>query len=160
MAQEKIDFEQFIKALDNDNKPFVSDLHNYLLDNGCKAAFEYKKGGCLASYKYGKPPRAAVNFLFRKTGMLTRIYGERIGNYPDFLNTLPCVMVESVKNASICKRLVLNKCSPSCCGYDFMIGNEHYKKCQYSCFEFLMTGESNPYMKTFVEHEINGRSSV
>jgi hypothetical protein len=160
MAQEKISFEQFIEVVDTDNKPFVQDLHNYLLDNGCKATFQEKKSGYLASYKYGKPQRAVMNFLFRKTGMLTRIYGERIGNYPDFLNTLPCVMMESVKDASICKRLVLNECSPKCSGYDFTIENEHYQKCRYSCFEFLMTGESNPYIRKFVEHEVKERVAV
>jgi len=157
MAQEKINFEQFIEAVDMDNKPFVQDLHNYLLENGCKAAFEEKKSGYLASYKHGKPQRAVVNLLFRKKGMLTRIYGERIGDYPDFLNTLPRVMVESIKDASICKRLVLNECSPKCSGYDFTIGNERFQKCRYSCFEFPMSAESNPFIREFVEHEIKER---
>ena len=155
MAQEKISFEQFVNVVDIGNKPFVQDLHDYLLDNGCKATFVEKKSGYLASYKYGKPPKAVVNFLFRKAGMLTRIYGEGIGNYPDFLNTLPCAMVESVKDASICKRLMLNECSPNCNGYDFMIGNKHYQKCRYNCFEFLITCESKSYIRSFVEHEIN-----
>ena len=159
MAQAKISFEQFIEAVDIGNKPFVKDLHDYLLDTGCKATFEEKKNGYLASYKYGKPPKAVMNFLFRKKGMLTRIYGERIGNYPDFLNTLPCVMVESVKDASICKRLVLSECNPNCSGYDFIIGNEHYQKCRYSCFEFLLTEESKPYIREFVEHELSERKT-
>jgi len=84
MAQEKITFEQFITAVDTENKSFVQDLHDYLLENGCKVAFEEKKNGYLASYKYGKPPKAFLNFVFRKHGMLTRIYGERIDNYPIF----------------------------------------------------------------------------
>jgi hypothetical protein len=160
MAQPKISFEQFIEAVDTDNKPFVQDLHSYLMDNGCKATFEEKKSGYLASYKYGKPQRAVANLLFRKAGMLTRIYGERIGNYPDFLNTLPGVMVESIKDASICKKLVLNECSPKCGGYDFSIGSEHFQKCRYSCFEFIMTSESNPYIKSFVEHELTERMTA
>ena len=160
MAQAKIDFEQFIEAVDVENKPFVQDLHKYLLDNGCKAVFEEKKSGYLTSYKYGKPQRAVMNFLFRKKGMLARIYGERIGNYPDFLGTLPSAMVESIKDASICKRLVLNECSPKCGGYDFTIGSERYQKCRYSCFEFQMTGESNPYIREFVEYEIKERAGA
>ena len=55
MAQAKISFEQFIDSVDTDNKLFVQDMHKYLMDNGCKAAFEEKKSGYLASYKYGKP---------------------------------------------------------------------------------------------------------
>jgi hypothetical protein len=160
MSQEKIEFGQFLEAVDTDNTPFVRDLHNYLLDNGCKVSFEEKKSGFLASYKFGKPQRAILNFVFRKNGMLSRIYGERIGGYPDFLNTLPSIMVESVKNAGICKRLVHNTCSPKCIGYDFTIDNEHFQKCRYSCFEFLMTGESNPYIKSFVEHELKERMTA
>ena len=160
MTKEKISFEQFIEAVDADNKPFVEDLHSYLLDSGCKVTFEEKKSGFLASYKFGKPQRAIMNFLFRKTGMLARIYGERISGYPDFLNTLPSAMVEAIEKAGECKRLVHNTCSPKCTGYDFMIGSEHFQKCRYNCFEFLITGESNPYIKSFVEHELKERKTA
>jgi hypothetical protein len=157
MIQEKVNFEQFLDAVDSDNKPFVQDLHSYLLDNGCKVIFEEKKSGFLASYKFGKPQRAIANMLFRKKGMLTRIYGERIGGYPDFLNALPTEMIQSIESAGICKRLVHNTCSPKCIGYDFTIGNEQFQKCRYSCFEFLMTGESKPYIKSFIEYELKER---
>ena len=160
MAQVKISFEQFIQAVDEDNKPFVEDLHAYLLSNGCKVTFEEKKSGYLASYKHGKPQRAIMNFVFRKKGMMTRIYGERISGYPDFLNNLPSEMVKSIEGSGICKRLVHNTCSPKCVGYDFMIGESHFQKCRYSCFEFLMTNDSNPYIREFVEHEIGERLSV
>ena len=160
MAKEKATFEQFIESVDADNKPFVQELHNYLMNSGCKVAFEEKKNGFLASYKYGKPPRAVMNFLFRKQGMLTRIYGERISVYPDFLNKLPAEMVNSIESAGICKRLVHNTCSPKCTGYDFMIGDEHFQKCRYNCFEFLMTEKSRPYIQKFVEHELAERQNL
>ena len=155
-----MNFEQFFEAVDAANKPFVQDLHNFLLDSGCKAAYEEKKSGFLASYKFGKPQRAVLNFIFRKKGMLTRIYGERICNYPDFLNTLPKEMVEPIESAGVCKRLVYNTCSPKCVGYDFVIDGKHFQKCRYNCFEFLMTGESNPFIKEFVEHELRERMAT
>ena len=158
MAQAKISFEQFIQAVDEGNKSFVEDLHAYLLENGCKVTFEEKKNGFLASYKLGKPPRALMNFLFRKQGMLTRIYGEHISSYSDFLNSLPRAMVASVEKAGTCKRITQGTCSPKCIGYDFMIGESHFQKCRYSCFEFLMTNESNPFIKEFVEREIKERA--
>ena len=158
MAQEKITFEQFFEAVDTDNKRFVQDLHNYLLENGCKVAFEEKKNGFLASYKHGKPPRAIMNFVFRKQKIQARIYGERIGDYPDFLNTLPPEMIDSIASAGTCGRLVNNTCNTKCTGYDFTIGDERYQKCRYNCFEFLMTDESNPYIKSFVEHELQERA--
>ena len=70
------------------------------------------------------------------------------------------MMVESIDNASVCKRLVLNECSLKCGGYDFMIGNECFQKCRYSCFEFIMISDSNPYIKSFVEHELTERMTV
>ena len=160
MVKEKISFEQFIEAVDTDNKPFVVDLHNYLLDSGCKVTFEEKKSGFLASYKFGKPPKALLNFVFRKNGMLARIYGERISGYPDFLNTMPAEMVEHIEKAGECKRLVHNTCSPKCTGYDFMIGDQHFQKCRYNCFEFLLTGGSKPYIKEFIAHELKERMTA
>ena len=160
MATAKITFEQFFETVGADNKLFVEDLHYYMLDKGCKVAFEEKKSGYLASYKVGKPPKALLNFVFRKDGMIARIYGERISGYPDFLNTLPAEMVEHIAKAGICKRLVHNTCSPKCTGYDFMIAGEHYQKCRYNCFEFLMTNESRPYIKSFVEQELKERSPI
>jgi len=157
MAQEKITFEQFIESVDTDNQPFVKDLHKYLLDSGCKVAFEEKKNGFLASYKLGKPLRAMANFIFRKNAMLVRIYGEHTTKYADFLDTMPEGMTQSIRDAGVCKRLVQNTCSPKCTGYDFMIKDEHFQKCRYNCFEFLVTDENNSFIKSFVEHELRER---
>jgi len=160
IAKAKITFEQFLESVAVDNKQFVEDLHDYLLGKGCKVAFEEKKSGYLASYKAGKPPKALLNFVFRKNGMIARIYGECVGSYPDFLNSLPAEMVEHISKSGICKRLVHNTCSPKCSGYDFMIADEHYQKCRYNCFEFLMTDVSKPSIKTFVENELRERTAV
>ena len=160
MADEKITFEQFFETVDETNKPFVEQLHNYMLENGCKVKFEEKKNGYLASYKVGKPPKAVMNFLFRKQGMLTRIYGEGLDAYRDFLNTLPAEMVSSIEKAGICKRIVENTCSPKCMGYDFTIGKERYQKCRYGCFEFLITTQSTPYIKSFIENELKERKTA
>jgi len=160
MAKEKITLEQFMESVDANNKTFVQELHKYLMDSGCNVAFEEKKNGYLASYKYGKPPKAVMNFLFRKQGMLTRIYGERISGYPNFLNALPAEMVNSIESAGVCKQLVHNTCSPKCTGYDFMIGDEHFQKCRYNCFEFLMIEKSRHYIQKFVEHELTERQNL
>ena len=98
-----------------------------------------------------------MNFVFRKKGMLTRIYGERISGYPDFLNSLPEEMVKAIESSAVCKRLVHGTCNPKCVGYDFSIENERFQKCRYSCFEFLMTSKSKPYIKSFIGHELMDR---
>jgi len=159
MAQEKINFEQFLEAVDADNRAFAQELHDYMLNNGCKATFEVKATGLLGSYKHTKTKKTVINVLYKKRGLLVRIYGENIGQYPNFLNTLPEEMVQEIDSAGICKRLVNNGCSPKCIGYDFTIGDAHFQKCRYNCFEFLVTEESSPYIRTFVENEIEQRTA-
>ena len=161
MAQEKLNFEGFLEAAaDPKDRAFAQDLHGYLLENGCKAAFEEKKTGLLGSYKHTKTKRAIINLLLKKKGLLVRIYGENANKYLDFLHTLPAEMVESIDSASICKRLVHNTCSPKCSGYDVTIGGTRFQKCRYSCFEFLRTEESASYIRSFVENELGERTAV
>ncbi|MCL2375682.1 MAG: hypothetical protein FWC82_04085, partial [Firmicutes bacterium] len=147
----------FIMTLNAEQLAFVESLNGYLVDSGCKAIFEEKKSGMLASYKHGKTKKALINFLFRKNGLKVRIYGENLDNYRDFLNTLPAQMVEEIDGASACKRLVSDGCSPKCIGYDFNIDTKHFQKCRYNCFEFLLTNETAPYIKTFIEKELTAR---
>ena len=160
MVKEKITFEQFLATVEGSNKPYIQGLHEYFLENGCKATFEEKKNGMLASYKHTKLKKVFANFLFRKQGMLVRIYGENIGKYPGFVNDLPQEMVQSIQKSGDCKRLINNTCSPKCTGYDFIIKGEHFQKCRYNCFEFLITEESKPYIKSFIENEVKERTAV
>ena len=157
MAQEKISYEQFIEATGPEARPLIRELHDNLTKIGCKAAFELKKSGPLASYKYGKPPKALLNVVFRKEGQLARVYGENTSTYSDFLNTLPKNMVQEIDKSGDCGRLVNNTCSPKCTGYDFEINGQHFQKCRYGCFMFLITPESGPYIKSLVEHELGAR---
>jgi len=158
--KEKIIIEQFLDAVDAEHWPFVEEMHSYLLESGCKVTFEEKKSGYLASYKRGKPLRALANFVFRKNGMLVRIYGEHVGGYGDFLNTLPAEMVKSIEGASLCKQLDHGGCSDKCRGYDFAIGGERFQKCRYDCFEFLVTDQSSAQIKAFLENELRERAAV
>ena len=160
MTQAKLSFDDFIKGLNADDLAFVHDLHGYMLNNGCKSTFEEKKTGLLGSYKHTKSKKSDLNLLLKKHGLLVRIYGENIGEYSDFLNTLPREMVQSIEGAGICKRLVSNGCSPKCLGYDFTIGSAHFQKCRYNCFEFPVNKESSPYIRTFVENETKARAAA
>lgn len=157
MSKEKITFNQFLEAVEATHQTFIESLHNYLLEQGCKVTFEEKKSGYLASFKYGKPPKSVLNFLFRKNGMLIRIYGENVNKYEDFLNTLPGEMVESIAKSGDCKRITNNTCSPKCTGYDFMIDDNRFQKCRYNCFELLVSEQNNPYIESFIKHELTER---
>jgi len=157
MAQEKLNFEHFLSQTNVDRFAFTQDLHNYLLENGCKATFEEKKTSLLGSYKHTKTKKTIINLLLREQGLFVRIYGENLNTYRDFLETLTAGMIANIQEAGVCKRLAHGTCSPKCAGYDFTIGGEHFQKCRYSCFEFLVTDESAPYIRAFVEKETAAR---
>ena len=94
MSQEKLSYEQFLETVDANDRDFVEGLNNYLLDNGCKPAFEEKKTGSFGSYKHTKSKKVIANLLSKKHGLFVRIYGENVSKYPDFLEKLPKEMVE------------------------------------------------------------------
>lgn len=154
MSKIAITFEQFLDEVDTDLRDFAQDLHDFLTENGCKASFEEKKTGLFGGYKHSKTKKSLANMLYKKQGLLVRIYGGHTSGYSGFLNTLPGEMVKSIKNASPCKKLIDNSCNLKCTGYDFTIGGEHFQKCIYNCFEFLVTEESKPFIQAFVAHEI------
>jgi len=162
MAKEKFSIEQFLETVDTGYQAFIQNLHNYLTDNGCKVTVEKKKSGFFASYKYVKLKRSIVNLLFRKKRLIVRIYGENVNKYLDFMNTLPEEMVQSIEEATVCKRLIdPEACSPTCPkGYDFSMGNKHFQVCRYGAFEFPITNKNNSYIKSFVEKEIKERTAV
>ena len=157
MNQEKPSFEQFLAAVEPRYQPFVSDLHSFMIDNGCKETVEDKKSGMFASYKHTRSKKSVINLLFRKEGLFVRIYGENISDYPDFLNTLPQEMVDCISRAGVCKRIVHNTCSTRCIGYDFKIRGEHFQKCRYGGLQFLVTDDSMSYIKSFIENELTRR---
>ena len=159
MAKETFTFDQFLNAVDANYRPFVQDLHDFLRENGCKISVEEKKSGFFASCKDPKTKRSMINLLFRKVGLLIRIYGENAHTYQHFLATLPPDMIQSIENANPCKRLINPEdCSPTCPkGYDFKIGTKRHQICRYGAFEFPIIPTAMPYIKSFVEYEVQAR---
>ena len=160
MAKEIIDFEQFLSTVDSNYQEFTSNLHHYLINNGCKSKFEQKSSGLFISYKDGKSKKSIANLLFRKKGLMVRIFGENVRKYIDFMSTLPENMIKAIGKSSVCRRMIdPNACNPRCTmGYDFTIGDEHFQKCKNSCFMFLISDENNPYIQTFIENEVTERA--
>ena len=40
MARERFDFEDFTQTLNGNDLTFATDIHDFMLNNGCKATFE------------------------------------------------------------------------------------------------------------------------
>lgn len=148
-------FNMFLDTVDSRCQKFVIEINDYLTQNDCKCEMKTSKSGFVVSYILSK--RTIATFVSRKTGMKLRIYPKYIGQYEDFLNTLPDKMKKEIKKASVCKRLINpDDCNPKCVmGYDFLMDNEHYQKCRYMAFFPNLNEENNPYIKSFLQHELN-----
>ncbi|MCL1806237.1 MAG: hypothetical protein FWG31_00870 [Oscillospiraceae bacterium] len=155
MPDQELSFEDFLSNVNPVYQDFVKQTHVYLLENGCKLKLQLAKNGYVVSYSHGKNKKVLLNFVFRKIGLLIRIYSDMIGQYIDFLETLPDAMVKSVAKSPDCKM-----CNPKCGkGYDFSVKGSQYHKCRYTCFLFPVDEGSIPFIRSFLENEIQSRSA-
>jgi len=138
---------------------FVLQTHSYLLENGCVMKMSIAKNGYLVSYS-DINKRVIANFVFRKRGLVIRIYGDNVNLYNDFLETLPDEMKKAIDKAPVCKRLIdITKCNSRCrMGYEFTLNGAIHKKCQYNCFMFAVDFESIPFISDFLKNELTARS--
>ncbi|MDC7286303.1 hypothetical protein NXH76_00670 [Blautia schinkii] len=150
----KIEFQDFIATVPMENQEFVKEVHDQLINHGCKIEIKAAKSGYVVSYLYNK--KTVANYVFRKKGMLVRIYGVHVNEYEELLETLPEEMALAIHKAPICKRMAdPNACNPKCSmGYDFWMKGAHYQKCRNSAFMFLVCPENNPYIEKFLLKEV------
>lgn len=155
----KITFDDFVKTVEEDNRAFVNDMHALFVSNGCKLEIKEAKQGYVVTYAYTKNKKrvALMNYVFRKSGMMVRIYARHIGMYQSFLDSLPEDMKKSVAKAGDCKRLTgISECSPTCtAGYDFVMDGVNYKKCKNSSFFWKVDVLTMEYIKKMLEFELN-----
>ncbi len=159
MATETIQFEDFLLTVAPPYQVFVSELHEFLLMNDCKVRMGQKSSGYFVSYTHTPSKRVLLNFVFRKKGLVTRIYGDYVNAYLPLLDGFPDAMRKEIEKAPVCKRLTdPQACNPKCAmGYDFTLRGRRFQKCQYNCFMFLVNEESGPYIKEMAEKELQAR---
>ena len=151
---EKYTFKDFLATVDGADQAFVSDLHDELTALGCKMDVKAAKSGYVVSYTLNK--KTVANYVFRKKGLIARIYAGHIIQYMEVLDTLPDGMARSIQDAPICKRLAdPAACNPKCSmGYDFFLKGEHLQRCRNNAFMFVLDEESKPYVKALLLQEV------
>lgn len=151
---EKYTVQDFLTSVDAGNQEFVRDLHDELTELGCKIDVKLAKSGYMVSYSLNK--KTVANYVFRKKGLIIRIYAGHIAQYMEALDVLPDGMVRAIREAPICKRMVSpDACNSKCSmGYDFILRGERQQKCRYSAFMFLLDEESKPHVKSLLLHEV------
>lgn len=150
---EKIEFDEMLSSIAEENQEFIKELHEDLLKLGCRIDIKLAKSGYMAAYLYGK--KTIANYVFRKKGMLVRIYGSHVKEYEADLEGLPEEMIQDIAHAQDCKRMINPaSCNQKCpMGYDFYIKGEHYQKCRNSAFFFLICPKHHAYIRSILIQE-------
>ena len=160
MPVEELGFEDFLIDVEPRYQGFVREIHGYMLQNGCKFKLAAAKNGYVASYPHVRSKLVVINFVFRKTGLVIRIYGDHVGQYTWFMESLPEEMKKAIIKAPQCKRF-LNppRCNSKCGGNVFTLDDTQYQKCRYNCFMFPINEVNIPPVRGFIEREMTCRNT-
>ena len=153
-------YDDFLVNVIPDICGFVRETHDAMLRNSCTFKVTTAKSGLVLSYILPKSKRIIFNYVFRKQGLIIRIYGDNIARYFDFLTTLPENMISAIVSAPMCKRLANpSSCNPRCpLGYVFEISGEGYESCRYSSFMFEVKEENYKAVREFISREMKERA--
>ncbi len=160
MAKEKILFKEFLVSVAPEHQAFVEELNNKLIQLGCDLVIKEAKSGYAASYQLEK--KTVMNWVFRKSGILARIYGDNANKYEDIIAFLPTDMKKKMTTSRDCKRLIdPNACSDTCVkGFIYALNGDTYKKCRNDGMFFLLTNESAEHIGELVCAEVTVRKST
>lgn len=160
MAKQTIPFEDFVQAAGAQHEEFITHLHDYLLENQCEYKIQQAKSGYVVSYIYQPDKRTVANYVFRKKGVMLRIYADSVSRYMEMLNQWPASMKATIEKAGPCKRMLApDACNPRCSmGFDFVMDGVRHQKCRNGGFFFLVEDETKPHLRAMMEQEIKFRA--
>ena len=149
MAKEKGSFKEFLSAVAPEYQAFVEKLNNKLIEQGCAASYQLEK-------------KTVMNWVFRKSGVLARIYGDNAGKYEDIIASLPAEMQKKMTTSRDCKRLIdPTACSDTCVkGFVYTLNGDTHKKCRNDGMFFLLTNETAEHIARLVCAEVTVRKSA
>ena len=160
MAKEKGSFGEFLSTVAPEHQAFVEELNNKLTNQGCELVIKEAKSGYAASYQLKK--KTVMNWVFRKSGVFARIYGDNAGKYEDIIASLPADMQKKMTASRDCKRLINpDACSATCVkGFVYSLNGDTYKKCRNDGMFFLLTNETAEHIAGLVCAEVMVRKSA
>jgi len=99
--------------------------------------------------------------MLRKKSFKISVFAGNFAKYPDVLSGLPESMINLLNKAHTCKNMTdPGKCMDKCIGYDFHIGDTHYQKCRFGCFQFNVDSESIPFLLEMIKSELEARRAA
>ena len=152
-------FEDFLMTTPLPHQAFVSELHKKLTENGCKFEIKSAKNGYVVSYRWDN--KTIMNWVFRKSGILARIYGDNVNRYEAVIEELPESMHKIMTGASDCKQLQNPpQCNSTCVkGMIFHIDGDIHKKCRYNGMFFPLSKETERYIEKLIFSELSVRQA-
>ena len=162
MGKDKIPFSDFVTAAGEKHSTFIRWVDEYMLAHDCTCEIKESKSGYLVSYLYTPTKRTIINYVFRKKGLVLRVYADGVANYMATLDQWPDSMKTAVKKAGPCKRMLdPGACNSRCVmGFDFIMDGQREQKCRYGGFMFLLDEETKPVLKDMLQNEMQTRGSV
>ena len=159
MEKETILLKEFLLAVAPEYREFVEKLNNKLIEQGCNLVIKQAKSGYAVSYQLEK--KTVMNWVFRKAGVLARIYGDNAGEYEEIIASLPADMQKKMTASRDCKRLIdPNACSDTCVkGFVYTLKGDTYKKCRNDGMFFLLTNETAEHIDRLVCAEVAVRKA-
>ena len=160
MAKEKGSFKVFLSAVSPEHQVFVEELNHKLIEQGCDLVIKEAKSGYTVSYQLKK--KTVMNWVFRKAGVLARIYGDNVGRYEGIIDSLPADMQKKMTTSRDCKGLIdPDACSPTCVqGFVYALNGDIHKKCRNDGMFFLLTDETAQHIAKLVCEEVTVRKSA
>lgn len=160
MAKEEASFKEFLSTVAPEHQAFVEKLNDQLIEQGCDLVIKKAKSGYAVSYQLEK--KTVMNWVFRKAGVLARVYGDNACKYGDIIASLPADMQKKMTTSRDCKRLIdLNGCSDTCVqGFVYTLNGNIHKKCRNDGMFFLLTNETAEHIAELVCAEVTARKSV
>ncbi|MCL2621249.1 MAG: hypothetical protein FWD97_09995 [Defluviitaleaceae bacterium] len=159
----ELGFEEFFVAVNDEHKGFVNEINDIVTKENYTIikVTSTKTNPFKVSYAQPKTRLGIVNFYLRKKSFKMMVSAKNCGKYPDVLGKLPEDMVSQLDKSSDCLNLKdPGKCMEKCSGYDFHIGDTHYQKCRFGCFQFDVTTENTPFLLEMVERELTERNET
>lgn len=160
MEKEKASFNEFLSAVELEHQAFIEKLNNKLIEQGCKLVIKEAKSGYAASYQLDK--KTVMNWVFRKSGVWARIYGDNANKYENTIASLPADMQKKMTTSRDCKRLIDHTaCSNTCVkGFVYCLNGDIHKKCRNDGMLFLLTKETAEHIAALVCAEVIVRRSI
>ena len=160
-SEDYLDFLDFLKQVDEKSSDFVTEVHQFLLEKGCKFKISSTKAYPFqVAYTMSNGGKGILNFWLRKKGLKVRITVVDENKHADILNRLPEAMVNQIDKKNVCREVCgKGRCYDNCTGaFDFHIRGIHYQRCLYDCFQFDVDTESIPFFMELLENEFEARA--